>query len=104
MFAMAMDYLPIQALAIPCECIFLSSAETDTKQRNHIGPLMMEVLQMLKFHLKKLHLNFTETWVTPENQMTNNKPDVDLLANLLKGEYQNDWDKIIQFINSNEES
>jgi len=104
LFAMAMDYLPIQVSAVPCERIFSSSTETDTKRRNHIGPLMMEALQMLKFHLKKSHLNFTEAWVTPENQMTNDEPDVDLLANLLKGEYQNDWDKIIQFINSDEKS
>jgi len=104
LFAMAMDYLPIQASAIPCEHIFSLSTETDTKRRNRIGPLMMEVLQMLKFHLKKSHLNFTEAWVTLENQMMNDKPDVDLLANLLKGGYQNDWDKIIQFINSDEES
>ena len=101
---MAMDYLPIQALAIPCEHIFSLSTKTDTKRRNHIGPLMMEALQMLKFHLKKSHLNFTEAWVMPENQMTNDEPDVNLLANLLKGEYRNDWDKIIQFINSNEKS
>ena len=99
-----MDYLPIQALAVPCEHIFSSSAKTDAKRRNRIGPLMMEALQMLKFHLKKLHLNFTETWVMPENQMTNDEPDVNLLVNLLKGEYWNNWDKIIQFINSNEES
>jgi len=104
LFAMAMDYLPIQASAVPCERIFSSSAETDTKRRNRIGPLMMEALQMLKFHLKKSRLNFTEAWVTPENQMTNDEPDVNLLANLLKGEYRNDWDKIIQFINSDEES
>ena len=104
LFAMAMDYLPIQASAVPCERIFSSSAKTDTKQRNRIGPLMMEALQMLKFHLKKSCLNFTEAWVTPENQMTNDEPEVDLLANLLKGEYWNDWDKIIQFINSDEES
>ena len=42
--------------------------------------------------------------MTPENQMTNDEPDVNLLANLLKGEYWNDWDKIIQFINSDKES
>jgi len=99
-----MDYLPVQASAIPCERVFLSSAETDTKWRNRIGPLMMEVLQMLKFHLKKSHLNFTEAWVTSENQMVYDDPDVDLLANLLKGEFWNDWDKIIQSINGDEES
>ena len=99
-----MDYLPIQASAVPCECVFSLRAETDTKRRNHIGPLMMEALQMLKFHLKKLHLNFTEAWVTLENQMVYDDPDVDLLVNLLKGEFQNDWDKIIQSINGNKKS
>jgi hypothetical protein len=55
-----MDYLPIQASAVPCERVFSSSAETDTKKQNRISPLLMEVLQMLKFHLKKEHLNFTD--------------------------------------------
>ena len=59
---------------------------------------------MLKFHLKKSRLNFTEAWVTSENRMTNDEPDVDLLANLLKGEYRNDWDQIIRSINSEEEN
>jgi hypothetical protein len=104
LFSMAMDYLPVQASAVPCERVFSSSAETDTKRRNCIGPLMMEALQMLKFHLKKSRLNFTEAWVTSENQMVYDDPDVDLLANLLKGEFRNDWDKIIQSINGDEES
>jgi hAT family C-terminal dimerisation region len=80
---MAMDYLPIQASAVPCEQIFSSSAETDTKKQNCISPLLMEALQMLKFHLKKERLNFTESWVTPESQMTKDNPDADLLDNLL---------------------
>jgi hypothetical protein len=80
---MAMDYLPIQASAVPCERIFSSSAETDTKKQNCISPLLMEALQMLKFHLKKERLNFTESWVTPESQMTKDNPDADLLDNLL---------------------
>ena len=99
-----MDYLPVQASAIPCKHVFSSSAETDTKWRNRIGPLMMEALQMLKFHLKKSRLNFTEAWVTSENQIVYDDPDVDLLANLLKGELQNNWDKIIQSINGDEKS
>jgi hypothetical protein len=48
-----MDYLPIQALSVPCEHIFSSSSETDTKKRNSISPLLMEALQMLNFYLKK---------------------------------------------------
>ncbi|KAI5991336.1 hypothetical protein EDC04DRAFT_2587499 [Pisolithus marmoratus] len=55
-----MDYLPIQASAVPCERIFSSSAETDTKKWNHISPTLMEVLQMLKYDYKKFQLTFTE--------------------------------------------
>ena len=74
---MGMDYLPIQASAIPCEHIFLLSAEMDTKWRNRIGPLLMEVLQMLKFHLKKLCLNFTEAWMTECTYMLEDDLDKD---------------------------
>ena len=31
LFQMAMDYLPIQASYVPCECVFSLSAEVDTK-------------------------------------------------------------------------
>jgi hAT family C-terminal dimerisation region len=50
-----MDYLPIQASAVPCEWVFSSSAETDTKKRNRIRPELMEAIQVLKFALKKSH-------------------------------------------------
>jgi hypothetical protein len=97
LFMMAINYLPIQASAVPCECIFLSSAETDTKRRNHISPLLMEALQMLKFHLKKDRLNFTAAWMTTEKEMIDDDPDVDLLADLLEPEvdFQDGLDCII---------
>ena len=57
---MAMDYLPIQATSVPCERIFSSSAETDTKRRNRINPILMEALQMEKLFHKKRRLAFTE--------------------------------------------
>jgi hypothetical protein len=103
LFAMAMDYLPIQASAVPCERIFLSSSETDTKRRNHISPLLMEALQMLKFHLKKERLNFTAGWMTPEKQMVDDDPDEDLLDGLLTGDYQDALDHAIHFMNSDED-
>jgi len=53
-----MDYLLIQASTVLCECVFSSSAETDTKKWNCISPALMEALQMLKFWLKKDHLHF----------------------------------------------
>ena len=99
---MAMDYLPIQASSVPCERVFSSSAETDTKQRNRINPLMMETLQMLKFHLRKERLNFTAAWATPDKQMVEDDPDVDLLAKLLRGDYQDQLDQVIQSINDDE--
>ena len=79
---MEMDYLPIQALAVPCEQIFLSSSEIDTKKRNWISPLLIEALQMLKFYLKKDRLYFTAAWMTVEKQVTEDDPDDDLLCTL----------------------
>ena len=102
---MAMDYLPIQASAVPCERIFSSSAETDTKRRNRIGPLLMEALQMLKFHLKKSHLNFTEAWMTENAYMA--EDDLDKVSNsltvLLKPDFQADLDRILLAIKEEED-
>ena len=60
LYAMAMDYLPIQALSVSCERVFSSSSETDTKKRNRINGLLMEALQMLKFGLKRGCLSVNE--------------------------------------------
>jgi hypothetical protein len=87
LFAMAMDYLPIQASAVPCERIFSSSAKTDTKQRNHISPLLMEALQMLKFHLKKMHLNFMDGWEVTEEKMIDDPDDGSLVMLLKEGNF-----------------
>jgi hypothetical protein len=71
---MAMDYLPIQASAVPCERAFSSGSETLTARRNRIEPSTMEALQMLKYALKSgglrpNSLNFTDGWVTAEQFM-----------------------------------
>ncbi|KAG9029000.1 hypothetical protein FRB95_005820 [Tulasnella sp. JGI-2019a] len=55
----AMDHLPIQASAVPCERVFSSGKETMTAWRNRIKPELKEALQMLKFALRKKRLNFT---------------------------------------------
>jgi hypothetical protein len=65
-----MDYLPVQASAVPCERVFSSSAETDTKKRNRIKPELMEALQVLKFSLKKARLDFTSHFHLPEHSST----------------------------------
>lgn len=49
----AMDYLPIQGSAVPCERVFSSAKETMSDRRNRILHGLMEQLQMLKFAFKK---------------------------------------------------
>jgi hAT family protein len=82
-----MDFLPIQASAVPCERAFSSSAETDTKKRNRLKPEFMEALQILKFGLKKKRLSFTEDIVTPEDDLAGlnfNIKGRDLLVDYLR--------------------
>ena len=93
---MALDYLPIQASAVPSERVFSSSAETDTKKRNHINPVLMEALQMLKFALKKARLNFTSGWIMSERDMQGEDSEQDLLAALLGENREDTLDRIIQ--------
>ena len=82
-FAITLDYLPIQASAVPCERVFSSSGETDTKRRNRIHPLLMEALQMLKFSLKQRRLDFMQGWMTMDYDMQETVDDQpDLLAAL----------------------
>jgi hypothetical protein len=69
LFAIAMDYLLIQATSVPCEHIFLSAKETDMAKQNRMSPVLMEALQLLKFMLKKQHLNFMKGWAVLEEDM-----------------------------------
>ena len=101
---MAMDYLPIQASAVPCERIFSSSAETDTKRRNRISPPLMEALQMQKFRFKKERLNFTEGWLTEEKQLVEDEPDGDLLWTLSNETQRGqNFDNVIRAIDQHED-
>jgi hypothetical protein len=98
-FAIAMDYLPIQASSVSCERVFSSSAETDTKKRNRISPLLMEALQMLKYHFKKERLNLTEHWSMSESELMDDDPEEeDLLGKLLQDNYQASMDKAMKSI------
>jgi hAT family protein len=66
-----MDFLPIQASSVPCERVFSSSAETDSKKRNRIASDLMEALQILKYAIKKEELNFTQQLLTPVEELVN---------------------------------
>lgn len=99
LFAIAMDYLPIQASAVPCERVFSSAKETDTSKHNRIHPMLMEALQMLKFSLKKdrQSISFTDGWKTAKSEMMEAKKFTkeDLLAQLLTGDRQTTTDTLI---------
>lgn len=90
-----MDFLPIQASAVPCEHVFLSSSETDTKKRNRISPLLMEALQMLKFTLRQDEINFTDGWITSQKDMMRVRPKGETLAQIMSG---NQLDAVILMI------
>ncbi len=96
-FAIAMDYLPIQASLVPCKRVFSSSAEMDTKWRNRINLDLMEALQVLKFQLKKERLDFMAGWSTKKKQMVDDNLEEDLLETLLEGS-SNDWDSVMKKI------
>jgi hypothetical protein len=68
-YKLAMDFLPIQASSVPCERVFSSSSDTFTKKRNRLSPYLMEVLQIVKFTLKKDRLHFTKGWAASQNDM-----------------------------------
>lgn len=85
MYRVALDILPIQASAVPCERVFSSSKETDTLRRANLSPKMMEVLQMLKYFLRR-DLDFTDGLVAREQETTVTVPDIskDLFTELLE--------------------
>jgi hypothetical protein len=78
-----MDYLPIQASAVPCERVFSSAGETNTKRRNRLKPDLVEALQMLKFLLKKRRLRFSDHWMVTEEELTVDSEESGRLDNLL---------------------
>jgi hypothetical protein len=56
-----MDIIPIQASSVACERVFSSGKETMAPRRNRISPHLMEMLQIMKFSIRKTRpLNFTE--------------------------------------------
>ena len=102
LFAIAMDYLPIQALSVPCEHVFSSVKETDTSKCNQIHPVLMEALQTLKFSFKKdrQSISFTDGWKTMKAEMREaqkpRKGKGDLLDELVTGDHQATTDALLR--------
>jgi hypothetical protein len=83
LFSIAMDYLPIQAMSVPCEHVFSSAKDINIAKQNRISPPLMEALQMLKYSLKKECLNFMDKWPTSEAVMGETPVLTDNLSGLL---------------------
>jgi hypothetical protein len=100
LFRIAMDHLPIQVSSVPCKHIFSSSVETMTKQRNRISPVLLEDLQMLKFFLKKEHLDFTMGWVISQKEMQVEMEECNLLASIVDANLAGDalWQAVDDII------
>jgi len=67
---------------VPCEQVFLSASETDTKWRNKINSDLFEALQVLKFGYKHKRLNFSEGLLVIEEEMLVEPPPVSDIDNL----------------------
>ena len=70
LFHLAMDVLPVQATAVPCERVFSSSKETCTLRRSQLGPTTIEMLQVLKYLYQQEQLNFTTGILATEEDYT----------------------------------
>ena len=97
LFAIAMDYLPVQASSAPCQRVFLSAEETDTK-RNQVHPILMEILQTMKYSLKKDHRSTGGSTggskLKTAAQMADSDSE-DLLAQLVTGDRQAATDALL---------
>lgn len=98
-----MDYLLIQATSVPCEHVFSSAKETDTAKRNRISPVFMEALQMLKFSLKKEHLNFTAGWAMSEAELTTSVKPVPL-GSLVGEDGHKALDGVLNYLGEHDEN
>jgi hypothetical protein len=66
MFNVALDVLPVQASAVPCEHAFSSSKETCVLRRSLLSIGTLEVLQVLKHLYKAERLDFTSHSIAKE--------------------------------------
>ena len=62
LYRVALDLLPVQASGVPSERTFSSCKETDTMRRNGLDAAMFEILQVLKYSMKRERLEFPAGW------------------------------------------
>ena len=67
LFPVALDILPVQASAVPCERMFSSSKETCGLRRSLLSASTLEVLQVLKQLYDDEQLNFSSRLLAKED-------------------------------------
>jgi len=84
LYRIALDVIPVQASAVPCERVFSSSKETDTNRRSNIGDDLMEVIQMSKYLHRGERLDFTTGLLATEEECSIIDVPASTLADLLR--------------------
>lgn len=81
LFRVAMDILPMQATSVMSERVFSATSKIVSKERNRLSPKKVEILQILKFHLRRKHISFISdpAWIqsTHDQLMENIVPEID---------------------------
>ena len=78
MYCVVLDVLPAQASSVACERVFSSSKETITMRRSCLSPVLMEILQFLKYTYRQEHLDLMEGFVSSEKEIL--KADIPSIA------------------------
>ncbi|KAJ6626190.1 hypothetical protein B0H10DRAFT_1781918, partial [Mycena sp. CBHHK59/15] len=71
------------ASSVPCERVFSSSKETDTLRRTCLLPVVVEILQLLKFMFRNDHLDFTKGLLSTEEELSVIDVSPDVIDELL---------------------
>jgi hypothetical protein len=64
-----MTILAIPATSVPSERVFSSCAQTDTQYRNRLSPVLLEMLQVLKFNHRSGIMDFTLEFLDDVNEL-----------------------------------
>ena|SRR5882762_7615647 len=70
LWRIALDVLPAQASAVPCDRVFSSSKETDALRRSSLSLVVMEILQVLKYIFRNDRLSFTNDLLCCEEELS----------------------------------
>ncbi|KAG8948317.1 hypothetical protein FRC03_000753 [Tulasnella sp. 419] len=82
LYGIALDVLPAQASAVPCERVFSSSKDTIPLKRANLSPSLMSALQFLKYAYRSNRLGFTSYYIATEEESENDILTPELMEEL----------------------